>query len=345
MNPREKILVSVVAGLLVLFVGYQVVNRLLIRPVRRLNTDIAACEKDLDRFKNMRLLAARYKKWWRELAHRTLGADERTVQARFGDEITRLLADSRLGNRSRRPLHSERVQRKLDLLRVPFSVSAEGSLQNVTEFLTAFYERPYLAQITKLDLNPKGVKSAGQLKMSARVETIVLPKLELAGAVGVLSTNPSSQPTLKRYAEEDATAYAMIWEKQFLTRYEPPPPKPPTKPRPTQTNKPSGHKPTVPPTPRDNRSLITVMAVATYPGSREVITYNSRTKAQEVYRVGDSKKMDDGDLVMVHALGAVVRRNSMDYFYAVGSTFAEATPVKSETNPVIYNALVAMRGK
>jgi len=331
-----------------LLVVYQVVNRAFVKPLAELNQNIAKQRRELAKYKRLPMLEAKYKRRWRELAHRALGRDAPTVQARFGDEITKLLKASGLTHWSCRPTPPKPLERKSKLQRVSFMVSAEGSLKNVVEFLRRFYERPFLARISSLSLDPKGGRSGAGLKMNARLETLVLPEMPQVGRVAVLSTNPSSQPTRKRYAADDPQAYAMIWQKELLSRYEPPKPPPPVAKKNNKKPPAGGNKPARPPRSRtDSRSAIVVMAVASYPGVQEVVTYNTKTKQETVYRVGDPTKdrMDDGRLVLVHPLGAVVRKGQTDYFYPVGSTFAEASPVDAKTHAVIYEALAAMRKK
>lgn len=302
---RQKVLTIAVLSLVGLTIGRSVVMSMVVEPYRDLGTSIQRKENELARYDaDIALQWASLEKW-RAFGARTLGTEVHVAQNRFDGDMKRLLQLNKLSKAAVRP----KTHRKLKngLVMVPFSVQAQGGLANVVQFLTAFYERPYLARITSLSLAPVSSKKQSVLVMRLDAETVVLPDTELSGAVRTKDQDEGSFEKRKRYEADGKEALAMLTEKKLFLRWTPPPPPPPeVKPKaksalPIKPKAPKLEPPKPKPRPPDPSVIV---ALLSYPGHGEVVTLHPGTKVRTVHYLGE--EIAGGKLVMVHPLGAVV---------------------------------------
>jgi len=101
--------------------------------------------------------------------------------------------------------------------KLPFTVRARGSLEQVTRWLAAFYRADHLQQIRDLTLTP--LADGGELQLTATIEALALGDASRRDA---LSAKPS-----ERVSEQAAgDAVAAIVERNLFAAYVPPPPPP-----------------------------------------------------------------------------------------------------------------------
>lgn len=302
---RQKILTIIVLSLAGLTIGRSVVMSMIVRPYRDLGASIERKESELTGYDaDIALQWASLDKW-REFGARTLGTEAHVAQNRFDGDLKSLLQSNKLSKAAVRPKTHRRLKNGLVL--VPFSVQAQGGLANVVQFLTAFYERPYLARITSLNLAPVSSKKQSVLVMRLDAETVVLPDTKLSGAVRAMDQDEGSFEQRKRYAADGKEALAMLTQKHLFERWVKPPPEPTvvkTRPKAAPPTKPKAPKPEPPkPKPRPPDPSV-IVALLSYPGHGEVVTLHPGTKVRTVHYLGE--EMAGGKLVMVHPLGAVV---------------------------------------
>ena len=227
---RQKMLMIVVLSMIGLIIGRALVTSMIIKPYQELVVDIAKKENQVARYRADVDLKAPSIEMWRAYGARTLGVDANVAQNLFDKDLKQLLQTHRLSKEAVRPLSSRKL--KSGLVLVPFSVQAEGNLRNIVAFLTSFYERPYLAKITSLNLAPISSKKQDVLAMRLTAETLVLPETEMAGAIKPVDPATTSFEKRKRYKSDELRLAALTERNPFLRYVKPPPPPKPDRPKP-----------------------------------------------------------------------------------------------------------------
>lgn len=317
---RQKVLFIITLSLIGLVVVMRGAQRMLIEPYRDLERDIRKKQQLVAQYE-----ATIERKWedierWQALGTRTLATTSTEAQLRFDSEIKRLLGRHGFEKESVRPKAARSL--KSGLVRVPYSVQADGDLKKVVELLVSIYELPYVSRVNSLRLNPVSSKRRDQLRLSMDVETLVLPELPISGAVEPLEINGQELAKAKRYEQDTGAAYAMIWERKIFEEYVPPPPPPPVKrdPKPTPVvRRTPPPPPPPPPPPKDNRVIVALLG---YGGHQEVVTVKPGRSDREVHQLG--AELGGGVLRMVHPYGAVIGIDGVDYVYPTGAALDRA---------------------
>ena len=292
----------VVLSLIGLLVGRALVTSMIVRPYRELTEDITKKEDRVARYRADVDLRAPSIGKWRAYGARTLGADAYVAQNFFDKDLKQLIQTHRLSKESVRPLSPRKL--KSGLVLVPFNVQAQGNIRNIVAFLTTFYERPYLARITSLNLAPISSKKQDVLVMRVAAETLVLPETEMAGTIKPVDPATKSFEKRKRYFSEEQALAALTDRDPFLP-YVPPPKRVVIAPPKKETPKPKEkEKPPPPPPKKKTVDPSVIVALLSYPGHGEVVTMHPGTKVRTIHHLG--QEMAGGKLVMVHPLGAVV---------------------------------------
>lgn len=225
-------------------------------------------------------------------------------------------------------------RRKTEIKTVGFTVRADAKLDQAIGFLQSFYELPYIAQITDLKLVPKtsrrssrGPKGPELVNMTATVQALIPP----ADPLGVINPELLQQPDSR--AIEGGKDYAMIWRRDPFKEYVPPPPPPPPPPKkqerpkpppPKKQERPKPPPPPPPPPPKPvgdpQRTLKQVRMTLLY-GYDEALVVNPGNGSSEYVGVGD--QLDGGEVLMVHSLGPITRREDKKIrFYPLGQKLA-----------------------
>ena len=332
---RRKPLAIIVVSLVGLLAVWHAALSLVIEPYRDLQRDIARKSNEAKRYQATMARIVNHVERWQALGARTLSVRPVEALLLFDKEIKRLLQAHGLQRASVRPKAARAL--KNGLIRVPYSVQAEGKLKNIVELMVSIYELPYVARVNTLRLSPVSAKRRDQLSLNMDVETVVLPESEIGGPIEPVEVKGTELPRVKRYAKEDGQAYAMIYEKDFFQKYvKPPPPTAKPKPGPKPPDEPPPPPPPPsPPPPRDNSVIV---ALLSYPGQQEVITVKPGRKEREIHRLGD--EIGGGILRMVHPFGAVIGIDGQDYVYPPGAALdKDDQRVPASEVPQIMKAL------
>jgi len=356
MQKREKILVGVVAGLLVLG-GSVKYGPGLVGAVS--GSGLEAKEKRLARLQaDNENKFAEIVHGYKALGQQGLGRDEKSTRLRLDGEIKKLADAAKLGKPQYSPKKPTQIKRKNYWI-VPYSISADATLEQAVSFITLFYERPYLWRITDYSLTPTGGKDSKLVRLLVDIHAMVLPELGLEFAeidplvdYPLAPITPEEWEGFKGYAGNDLLAYADIWKGDLFSPYKPPPPPPPAppsppppkkdepKPRPTNTKTPK--PPTAPvdkPDPTRKETVLT--GIAGSDDVREVITEHNKTKERKYYRAGED--LDGGKIVLVHPLGAVVYKKDKEYVYLLGELLSASKELSPAEFPEITSALMKQR--
>jgi len=320
MRRREKILLVAAVAVGLVYVGYAPTGGWFSAAFTTADREIRALEATRDRLRAQAQDQPMLLERWRDFGQRTLAADETEARRKLNLEIKRLIAESRVREVSVSTPQTTGRPGRLRQISVPLTV--EGSPQDLVSLFQKFQQWPFMAQLRDPQIVPAGERKAGLLRLTVKIETVVLPEIKLWGEV--VPWDPQALPErdplagkLLAFAEED---YRKIWEKNVFEPYKPPPASPPPVEeklveRPTRNRR----EPTPPPPPPDTGTITGLLA---YPGQCEMIT-RDRSRRRKIYTVGD--EVAGGELVYVHPYGAVVRIADKDYLYPIGAALDDPT--------------------
>lgn len=313
MKRREKVLLTVLLGLVLGWVGYSRLESPAGGPLGKLDRQIAGLQVTRDRLKTSvarqpALLAA-----WDEAGRRTLADDETEASRVLDAQLKQLIRDSGLTQLNIGSASFRGKRGRVRTLTVP--VTVEGTQKDLVEFLKRFYKLPFMAQLQSMTLAPSGKKNSKDLRMTAKIETIVLPETKLGGKVLPWDADAPADAAAPGLTTRLAVAeelYNKILEKNIFEPYEPPP-KPPPLPQPAADDRPRPAQPPKPPPRPKDRGVITTLLAG--PGRCEIRAREGRQS--KVYELGDT--VAGGELVFVHPYGAVIRIGGKDYLYPIGA--------------------------
>ncbi len=299
-----------------------------------------------------------YQDAYKEYMARTGSTDPSIVRDNMHGELMELTRQAKLTDVTVTPKRPSDYKppdsrRKSEIKSIGFTVRADGQLQQTIGFLKSFYELPYVAQITDLKLVPRSKRRSSRgpqgpdlVNMTATIEALVPPTDPLQAINPKLLEQPESV-TLHAGKE-----YAAIWNRAPFKEYVPPPPPPPppppkreTKPKPRPRPDPPKvkPKPTPPPPPPPKpvgdpqRTLKEVRMTLLY-GYDEVLVVNPGNGDKEYVGVGE--ELDGGEVLMVHNLGPITRREDEKVrFYPIGQKLSgcvEIDKAMSDYPEVVY---------
>ncbi|MCH7700428.1 MAG: hypothetical protein IID37_01955 [Planctomycetes bacterium] len=326
MPQRQKMLLSVLVAMAVLLLGGRTVYPRWIKPLFDVSQEIASSEAELQTLVGQwdRYMKAQAK--YKEYVLRSGGTDAKQVKNDLLAQLNRLISECDLTSKGITP-QTPKVNRKTHLQEFRFDVRAEGKLESVIRFLLHCEELPQLVRLAEIRLNPASTgrrgKTEDRVALFCRLEVVVPSAVDGTMAVKV---GPGDQPEKAVRHQGDAEWYASIWDGQPFTEWQEPES---IVSRPPRTDETRNDPPPIEPVRRDRRenkdTLVDLVAI--YGDGehmvQEVHTRPKRGRNRGQYRsLGDD--MDGGKLVMVHPLGAVVRREGEDYFYPRGLTFGDS---------------------
>lgn len=367
MNTRERILAGGVAGVLLLAGGHQVIKRSVIEPRTALKHSIAVERERREELETKLLMALTLDKRWEKRTRHTLPNDIQDAALRFREDVNNLLRRNRLSEgvmiSTKSPKRVTKGPRS-GFVDVPVYVKVEGTLRNAVNFLNDFYQRPYHKRVDSMKINApasevktrSGASRDPKLTITMTLTTLVLPDVPGIDAERLPSDRLSDprlieQSDLKSYLHEATpVAYNEIHTVNLFKLYEPPPPPPPPPARTTKVTKTPKETKTPPPPPVDpRRDAHKFVLIGTTSMLGEHIAYvehqDRRVDPPVEYHLND--RVDDGQLVLVHGSGIVVRvatgagprRTPKTYFYPIGKSFAERVEVNPRAHPEISRLL------
>ncbi len=284
-----------------------------------------------------------YRDSYRDLMARTGATKPADVQNALHTSLTNLIAKAGLSAKHRisprnitdyKPPNLKNKKAGIKLVR--FNVTAEGKLDALMGFLKSCYELSYVLQITEFKLDPPSTrdskKKVDDVKMTASVEALVPPANKTSEVNIKLQTQP------ERHVKHSDYEYALVSARKPFTEYvEPPkppvrrpdPPKPPERTVEAPVVTPPEPEPDPPPPPVDdpNRNTKFVRMVMMHDDMHEVFVVNTGDNTSEYVGLGD--KLDGGDVVLVHPLGAAARRDDgSTRLYPIGKRLADCLPIE-----------------
>ena len=363
MSKREKTLAVVVGAVAVMMIGWKLVDKLVIEPAEQLDTRIQAANRKLENLDQVLAQKVHYVSQWQDLASRTMAVSDEAAVTRLDAEIKALLEKHKLQRVSVTPQGAGPLGRT-KLRQVRFSVNAQGKLTDVVGLLYGFYRLPYLMRIRDLTLSPVGKSKGTQLKVTARIETLVLPSTKIVPNPQVAPADATEGDGPGRLVRGATLAsFAGIARRNPFAPWEPPPPPPP--PPPTKVvKKPTPAKPVERPVRQDREAdkkvvkallsywddeageLVEEIVVA-QPGSaptpkRRRGSPQPEQGEEQRIRVGD--ELDGLTLVRIHWLGAVAedKAGKKTYVYPLGMKLSQRQELANDTDEELLRAYEAV---
>ncbi|HVP13783.1 MAG TPA: hypothetical protein VMV94_21585 [Phycisphaerae bacterium] len=227
MNPRERILASVIGAALALVVIYYGINYLFINPLRNADVELTSLtqeQREIDgKMASREVLAAR----WVKYVGQTF--DPADALDRFGVDLKEICKRHGFEGAVFQPSTGSLIGPKTKIKTVAHRISVDGTFPNVISFLRDIYQTPYMNQITKLSIIPQEAKAGrNMVRVELTVETPVLPQVDKKKIpeVAVARTmGPELEKTLPPFREHllDDDAYQVLTERNIFRAYEPPP--------------------------------------------------------------------------------------------------------------------------
>ncbi len=252
-----------------------------------------------------------------EYVTRTGGTDAAAVERQMKPRIDELIESCNLDRPRVAPKPSEDPKTKITT--VKFSISAEGVWPDALRFILELHELPGVAQCTSLKMSPASRRlREDRVKIDVDLEVTVLPAMKAAAGA------PGEPPDI--IVRHNAPNLLAMADPPFWPPV--PEPVPPTPPVVIEMEDESELPPPEERDPLRDEKFITM--AWTYGRGEVTIASRVNTTLREVKYVGD--RLDGGDIILVHPLGAVTRRgNGVEEFYPTGERLADCVPVETAT--------------
>ncbi len=194
MPRRQKLLLALVASILVAYLADMAYRRLYVQPSLRAQQNGQTLRKRLHEDK-LKVRQEQLKlKQLEDLQQRSLPSDLDLAVSSYRSWLLQLIEQSGLQRTSvdsSPPLRQGNLYNRLD-----FNIHSGGTLQQVSEFLQAFYASGYLHKIRSMSLNPT---ANGGVDASVTIETLVLPTAKYTDRLATLETGPAAAATAEEY--------------------------------------------------------------------------------------------------------------------------------------------------
>lgn len=353
MEKRQRIMVIVVVALGLIGLVTKA-GPWLLEPLLKEDKKLLEYQRQYKKAKAKLAQKEELRKRYRTLAKRTLALSEKGAGTALHAQLQAVAAGSRLGKPQidqTRPRTYKDEGTGARMLAMCGGVKGQGSVQNVVDFLGAFYELPYAMQIRQITLSPSyPTKGSMYVMADFNVEALVLPPNRLVGKdpVETAPLNPTTRPKDKRMKRDNMAAYSLVASKNVFEPTIPPPPKPAKKDdkkrRPPQRPGRKG---------RDPRPDTKLVVLSRYPWIdpvtgqehliQEVTTRDVKTKENRIYRFGDT--FDEGSLIYVDSAGAVVRKGGQElWYYPAGKALTDCERLDPELHPDQHWAVQQLEG-
>ena len=194
MNPKERMLAIAVGGVFAAIVGYFALSYLTGQFSAR-NAEIAKLEGDVKKFKDQVFAGQVAAKKVTQYEARSLPPSDEVTRTLYSDWLLGEIEEAGLiqpdvGFESRVP--------EGDLfVRQTFSISAQGTLPQVIDWLHAFYSVDWLHRVTRLRLKP--VKESKLLDIACTVEALSLRRAKETDQLEPRPGKRLALPTLQDY--------------------------------------------------------------------------------------------------------------------------------------------------
>lgn len=191
MNPRERLLAIAIGGVAAAILGYFALSYVAGQFSKR-SADIARLESDIKKFKDQVFSGQLAAKKISQYEARSLPPDVELARTQYQDWLLGEIQEAGLAEPD---VSFKTKMPEGDLfVRQTFSVSAQGTLPQIIDWLHVFYSEDWLHRITLLRLKP--IKESKQIELVCTVEALSLKR---AKPTSQLESRPSKRLALANY--------------------------------------------------------------------------------------------------------------------------------------------------
>ena len=214
MNRREQILVVLVAGLVVLFLGHRILERSFRGPLWAKQAEIKNLEiqvADREQRRDHVFQSQNEMETWRQ---QSLPPDAALAQNLYMSWLVQLVERSGLEQATVTPNLITPKGNMSD--RLPFTIQSRGTMESLAKFLHDFYRADLLHQVRRIDLTPERRGGKSRLNVNLAVEALVLRDAEPRDT---LFPAPEAETSATRLAQEDFEGYRQLAERTLFSPY------------------------------------------------------------------------------------------------------------------------------
>ncbi|MCA9242330.1 MAG: hypothetical protein KDA32_00135 [Phycisphaerales bacterium] len=346
--PREKLLMIVAGGMVIVLGVWQVVQRGVVTPLRNMDQEITDLTSDKARLEQITGGEKQLKKAWAAMVNQTIGDDPGQAMNEFRRDINQLLEDMGIrGARVSQKGEKRPADYRKGFVELPIDIGFTANYDKTIEFIDALYSRQYLVKITSLDLaskvqpasknkrknQPERSPAGPDLDVTIKIEALILPD-DVKGI--------TREPIDNLHARREEP---LISEQQFMTlrkqnifaSYVPPPPPPPPPPTHKEPEVTQDTTPPPPPPPVNRRrdaDQKRLAGVSSMHGHYTAYVIDDGRLDLPPQKYAESAEFDDGRLVFVHPSGLIVQVSEPAprryYFYPLGATWADREELSAD---------------
>lgn len=162
MNQREKLIAGLLLGAGGAYAGWTLVQSSVIAPRRELIQQISV-ERERNDLYNTRIksLQTQLMREWPQMTQHTLSTDDKEAHDKFREELSTLLGKCGMTEGHKISQLQAVEDRKKDspragFVELPISLTAEGKLEQVVDFVRGVQSLPYYCRINRLSIMPVG---------------------------------------------------------------------------------------------------------------------------------------------------------------------------------------------
>jgi hypothetical protein len=279
-SKREKILASLVGGVLVLLVGGFALRAVWMKPLKELDRKIANDRAKLDKLRAERRAFFAAEDTVKKFAQRAFSDEVEQASAKSGEMITKTILQSGLPESefSRLPVGPRKLAGANE---IGWSVQGEGKLQRVIDLLFLLQESPYLHRVDGLVVSPGD--NPGYVRVRFRYLTLIMEPAPIVDPIDLKPKYTLESP--------ERIIYNTIVSRDILRPYikRQPIPKPGSPTQPGASATPPGS----PPGPENFR----IVSLSEWMGEPEIHVRDNINQRTLCYKPGDT--LAGGPIVMV----------------------------------------------
>lgn len=179
MSPRERVLLLIIGGAVVLGLGYQGVNQFFIQKIGNTRASITQLKAEKAGIQQILDSQEALSRRWVDYAGRTFSFDGTEAQSAFGLALKQIARDHGFENAVFSSAGGTKIGTATDIATVAHRISVEGRYEEVQALLRDLYKTPFLCQIIKLNIVPLGARTSRDVvKCEFIIESPLLPVLD-----------------------------------------------------------------------------------------------------------------------------------------------------------------------
>lgn len=280
MKRRDKLILSVLIGVLVLAAGWQIVNLTVLKPLAKTQAGIDDRREQLDDLDMQNALAVRYRRQLQETAGHTFGSDPAAVQEAAKRRLRVVARAAGLGAEPEFSSVSPQTVRRDEVFAVGWNVEVAGPLEQLINYLYLVRQEPFVHRLegVSVERNPTGPG----MRLGFEYRTLVLPNVDV-------DERPAEDAPIASLIEPTRQHYNLIAMRDVFRPFVPVPP-PPAATQPVAATQPAQQQQptTQPQQPPLARFRVTGLSrLGPRPQDVRITIVDTQTNQQQEFSIGD----------------------------------------------------------